>query len=94
MIAFLAVVVGASIAIVALSALVSLGTRRVWGGTMYRVATIAIAYVLAVVLAALGNADGGPIEWGVGIVPYGIGALIVGGLWQFGAVRRTGADDR
>lgn len=84
--------IGAALAIVVLSALVSLLTRRFLEGTNYRAGTVIIAYVLSVILFAFGSADGGPINWTGGIVPYGIAALIVGAAWEFGARRRNEAE--
>ncbi|KEO91533.1 hypothetical protein EH31_02375 [Erythrobacter longus] len=70
-----------------LTALVSLLTRRFQEGTAYRLTTVVFAFVLAVALFAFGSADGGPINWTAGIVPYGIGALIVAVCWQLLSLR-------
>lgn len=85
--------IGATVAIIFLSAIVSVFTRRISDGTAYRIGTVTIAYVLSVVLFAFGSADGGPINWTGGIMPYGIAALIVGGAWEFGARRKGNMED-
>jgi hypothetical protein len=85
-------VLGGTIAMAVLTGLVSLFTRRFQVGTPYRLTTVGFAYAIAVVLYAFGSADGGPINWTAGIIPYGIGALIVLVLWQLKSMRNRDDD--
>lgn len=85
MIGLLSFVIGATIAMALLTGLVSFFTRRFQDGTPYRLTTVGFAYAIAVVLFAFGSADRGPIDWTAGILPYGIGAIIVAVIWQIKA---------
>jgi hypothetical protein len=83
--------IGSTIAIVVLSLLWRLLLRKFLQSYKLVAGSIGAAFVTAVVLYAFGSADGGEPKWTAGILPYGIGSIIVLGMWIW-RIRSTGTD--
>ena len=83
--------IGACIAILLLALLWRILFKRFFAGVQLVLASVAAAYFTACILYALGSADGGPINWLVGLVPYGVAALIIFGVWMW-RLKTVGTD--
>ncbi|MGV3554102.1 MAG: hypothetical protein ACO1OD_02490 [Croceibacterium sp.] len=83
--------IGGVIGMALVTIIIRLLTKRFMSGYKLAIVTVAIAYVVSCILMAFGSADGGPPQWTAGVLPYGIGGLVVLAVWIW-KIRQEGLD--